>query len=86
MEDINLVFEEIGVMMYEQGDIIGKLSLPMTDVEMLSCDWLKGIDTFATVCRNRKIIFTLTDRNFGMYINFLIICMPCFHYVDTTLL
>ena len=59
----------MGTMMYEHGDMIGKLSLPMTDVEMLSCDLLKGIDTFGTVCRNRKIIFSLTDLNFGMHIN-----------------
>ena len=69
MEDINLVFKDMGSMMYEQGDMLGKLSLPMTDVEMLSCDLLKGIDTFGTGCRNRKIIFSLTDRNFGMHIN-----------------
>ena len=69
MEYISLVFKDMGTMMYEHGDMIGKLSLPMTDVEMLSCDLLKGIDTFGTVCRNRKIIFSLTDRNFGMHIN-----------------
>ena len=68
MEDINLVFKDMGDLMYEQGEMIGKLSWPMTDVEMLSCDWLEGIDKFGTVCRNRKIIISFTDYNFGTHI------------------
>ena len=41
MEDINLVYKDMGDLMYEQGEMIGKLSLPMTNMEMLSCDWRK---------------------------------------------
>ena len=68
MEDINLVFKDMGDLMYEHGEMIGKLSWQMTDVEMLSCDWLEGIDKFGTVCRNSKIIISFTDYNFGTHI------------------